>query len=125
MKIITCTGFECEKALPTTVEDQFNQSEVEYEQDGKQRSFTVIYVRYFDEYVSEKGIYNSEEAGVPFYNIVALLILLKQKDKQLGSRIYFNNTERFLKAFNLDDISEALSIYQQVLNTKNKPLMSS
>lgn len=112
MKIISCSGFECEKELKTTLEDLFNQSDVVYEYEGQERTLNVTYVRYFDEYLNENQIYEHEE--IPFYQIAALLILLKSNGYVDDKRLYFNDTEKFLKSFHKDDIPKALEIYQSL-----------
>ncbi|EGL81672.1 hypothetical protein CathTA2_2858 [Caldalkalibacillus thermarum TA2.A1] len=114
MKIYKCSGFEYEKALPTTMEDQFNESEVVYDHLGEKRTLTVTYVRYFDTYVQEKGIYDPEQTGIPFYHLVALLVLMKYHGFVNAQRLYFNDTKKFLNAFNQEDIEEAVSIYRSL-----------
>ena len=50
MKIISCHGYELQKAQPNTSEDFFNRSEVTFvDDDGTERTLHVLYVRYFDE----------------------------------------------------------------------------
>jgi hypothetical protein len=114
MKIFSSSGFECEKKLPTTLEDLFNQSDVSYEHNGEKRNLNVTYVRYFDQYMQENEIYDGEETGIPFYDIAALLILIKNNGYVDGVRLYYNNTEKFLASFNKDDISEAISMYKSL-----------
>ncbi|MDQ0340323.1 hypothetical protein J2S00_003132 [Caldalkalibacillus uzonensis] len=114
MKIYHCSGFECEKALPTTMEDQFNESEVVYDHLGEKRTLTVTYVRYFDTYVQENNIYDAGQTGVPFYHLVALLVLMKHHGFVDARRLYYNDTKKFLKAFNQEDIEQALSIYRSL-----------
>lgn len=114
MKIFKSHGFECEKKLSTTLEDLFNQSDVIYAYEGAERKLNVTYVRYFDQYLQEQGIYNQEETGVPFYHIAALLILMKQGGYVSDHRLYYNDTEQFLKAFNQEDIHKALELYKSL-----------
>jgi hypothetical protein len=113
MNVISCSGFECEKKLPTTLEDLFNQSDVVYLHEGVERKLNVTYVRYFDQYMQEQGIYSAEETGVPFYHIAALLILMKHNGYVADQRLYFNETEPFLRAFRREDIGQAVKIYQE------------
>ncbi|WP_202081030.1 hypothetical protein [Caldalkalibacillus salinus] len=114
MDILYSTGFECEKKLPTTLEDLFNQSDVTYHYEGEERQLNVTYVRYFDQYMQEQGIYDAEKTGVPFYHIAALLILMNHKGYVQGNRLYYNDTDQFLQAFNQEDIPKALDIYQSL-----------
>jgi hypothetical protein len=120
MNILEVTGKEYEKALPTTLEDLFNESTVVYEHEGKRHSFTVTYVRYFDEYVREQGIYDAEATNVPFHNIVALLILLKKGTPIADQRQYYNETQKFLKAFRTEDIDKALDLSRSLPTTSSQ-----
>jgi hypothetical protein len=114
MKIFSSSGFEMEKKLPTTLEDLFNQSDVSYEHNKEKRNLNVTYVRYFDQYMKENGIYDCEETGIPFYHIAALLILIKNKGYVDVLRLYYNTTDKFLASFNQDDIPEAISMYKEL-----------
>lgn len=112
MNIYSSSGFECEKKLPTTLEDLFNQSDVLYDHQGKKRNLNITYVRYFDQYMKENGIYDEEEAKIPFYQVAALLILMKNKGYVDALRLYYNNTDKFLASFNIEDIPKALTIHK-------------
>lgn len=114
MKIRSCSGFECEKAQNNSPEDLFNQSDVNYEHQGEEKVLNVTYVRYFDQYLQEQGIYDMEKTDVPFYQIYALLILLKNGGYVDAYRLYISDTEQFLASFDQKQIDEALSIYQSV-----------
>lgn len=114
MKIYHCSGRELEKSLPNSPEDLFNESEVVYDDEGHQKKFTVTYLRYFDQYVQENNIYDPSQTSVPFYHLVALLILLKNKGKIQASRLYINDTQLFLAAFDPEDIPRGLEIYHSV-----------
>lgn len=116
MQIVSSSGYECEKELPTTLEDLFNKSDVLYNHEGKKRKLNITYVRYFEEYMKEQNIYNPDEAGVPFYHLCALLILMKNNGFVDGDHQYYNDTTKFLRAFNQKDIPEALSIYKSLQN---------
>jgi hypothetical protein len=114
MKILSSSGLECVKKLPTSPEDFFNQSEVSYDHNGQRRILKLTYVRYFEQYMEENGIYNAEEMGLPFYHIAALLILMKNNGYVDGDQLYYNSTDRFLASFNQDDIPEAISMYKSL-----------
>lgn len=116
MQIVSSSGFECEKHLPSSSADMFNKSQVTYIHEGKQRQLTVTYVRYFETYMEEQNIYKAEETGIPFYQICALLILMKHNGYVETEQLYYNNTARFLEAFNQEDIPKAISTYQSLQN---------
>lgn len=114
MNILKSSGYEMEKQLPTTLEDLFNLSQVQYEDSGIKKELYVTYVRYFDQYLKENNIYNEEETELSFYHIAALLILLKNNGHVDAERLYFNSTDTFLASFNKTDIEEAISIYKSL-----------
>lgn|SRR5690606_8919237 len=116
MQIVSSSGFECEKHLPNSPAEMFNKSEVTYMHEGKRRQLTITYVRYFDTYLEEQNIYNPEETGIPFYQIYALLILMKHNGYVESEQLYYNNTQKFLDSFNQEDIPEAISTYRSLQN---------
>lgn len=116
MQILSSSGYECEKHLPNSPADMFNKSDVTYMYDNKKRHLNITYVRYFEQYMQEENIYNPEETGVPFYQICALLILMKNNGFVDAEMLYYNNTKNFLNAFNQEDIPEAISIYKSLQN---------
>jgi len=121
MKIYQCSGFEYEKSLPNSPEDLFNESEVVYDDQGQKKRLNVTYVRYFDTYVAENNIYDPSHTGVPFYHLVALLILLKNQGNISATRLYFSDTDQFLSAFNQEDIEKALEIYRSLPTNQTNP----
>src|SRR5690625_4913784 len=117
MKIFQSSGFEYEKAMPASPEDLFNESEVVYEYEGKKRTLTVTYVRYFDTYLAENNIYDADQTGVSFYEVAALLILMKNEGYVAGQRLYYSDTEQFMAAFDQEEIDRAMEIYRGLETT--------
>ena len=51
--IKSCRGYELEKESSKSFEDYFNRSELIYEEDGREKVFRVLYLRYFEEKLHE------------------------------------------------------------------------
>jgi hypothetical protein len=113
-----CKGYELEKEKSNTSEDFFNRSEVVYVENGKEKTLHVLYVRYFDEQISEFTPYNSNpifHAGsseISFKEIVALACLLKNPDLRDRKRIYINTLKEFASYFEGIDFAKLPEIFQ-------------
>ncbi|MGN1401244.1 MAG: hypothetical protein ACI4XL_07070 [Bacillus sp. (in: firmicutes)] len=101
MIVRKCTGHELVKAKPTSPEEFFNQSEVTYESEGREKELKVLYLRYFEDRFEEFVPYRSQplfmagERGVHLKDIVALICLLYNPDNQKRKRIYISDEEEF------------------------------
>ncbi|MCQ6266082.1 hypothetical protein M1K46_10445 [Fictibacillus sp. WQ 8-8] len=117
MKIRACTGYELEKEKPNSPEDFFNRSEVFYEQEGQEKSFQLLYVRYFEEQllprISEQLITDDGEQ-LAIKDIAALVCLLHLKDALERRRLYMNREENFLSLFQNVDWSDVKKIWKTV-----------
>lgn len=105
MIIKKCKGYELEKEKPNTSEDFFNRSEVTFIDNGVEKKFHLLYVRYFDEVISEFTPYESDpvftlEGGVEitFKDIIGLICLLKNPGFRHRKRVYIN-TEKEIKEY--------------------------
>ena len=78
-----CQGYELEKAQPNTSEDFFNRADVTFIDQGEEKTFHLLYVRYFDETFPQLTPYKEEpmftvgSRNVHFRDIVGLICLLK------------------------------------------------
>jgi hypothetical protein len=105
MIIKRCEGFELEKEQANQPLDLFNRSEVSYVDNGEQKTLHVLYLRYFDEKISEFTPYNGQslfQAGdreVRFKDIVAVVCLLNNEAYQHKRRVYINNEKEFVSHF--------------------------
>ncbi|MBT2686951.1 hypothetical protein J7I93_02015 [Bacillus sp. ISL-47] len=130
MLIKYCRGYELEKEKPNTSEDFFNRSEVVFEEDGQEKTFHVLYVRFFDESTNEFTPYGSDPvfaAGsreVEFKDIVALSCLLKNPGFRHRKRIYINSKADFASYFQDLDFSKLPSIFEALENKKSYDLRS-
>jgi hypothetical protein len=125
-----CKGYELEKEKPNTSEDFFNRSEVVYVENGEEKTLHVLYVRYFDELISEFTPYNEKtvfQAGsndVTFKEIVALVCLIKNPGLRHRKRIYINKKEEFASYFEGIDYAKLPEIFQQIVQKQGFELKS-
>ncbi|MDF1507666.1 hypothetical protein PZE06_05650 [Robertmurraya sp. DFI.2.37] len=130
MFITECKGYELEKTKSNTSEDFFNKSEVIFKDAGIEKTFQVLYVRYFDEFISEFTPYQSEpifEAGsrsVQFKDIVALACLIKNPEFRNRKRVYMNSKTEFSSLFKELDFGKLTSIFTELENGKGFELRS-
>ncbi|MCD4642807.1 hypothetical protein AR454_13180 [Bacillus mycoides] len=105
MIIIGYAGYELEKAKPNTSEDFFNRSEVTYILNNQEKTFSVLYVRYFEEILQEitpfegNPVYKVEEQDVYLRDIVAIACLVKDKELRAQKRLYLNEVTDFQRYF--------------------------
>ncbi|KFN01557.1 hypothetical protein D0U04_02445 [Bacillus clarus] len=105
MIIIGYAGYELEKAKPNTSEDFFNRSEVKYIVNNQEKTFSVLYVRYFEEILQEitlfegNPVFKVEKQDIYLRDIVALTCLVKNKELRTQKRLYINIMEDFQQYF--------------------------
>jgi hypothetical protein len=122
VQIIQCKGYELEKERPNTSEDFFNRSEVHFVENGEERTFHLLYVRYFDEIFSqftpfsEDPIFNVGGRDVYFKDIVALVCLLKNPGFRNRKRSYINSEKEMAAYFNDVDFDKLPQIFQGIEN---------
>ncbi|MFS0781149.1 hypothetical protein [Bacillus sp. 1P06AnD] len=94
MWIKQCRGYELVKAKQTSPEEFFNASEVVFQTGSKERTLHVTYLRYFEENFGQFVPYSSNplfrigKRDIFFRDIVALLCLLKNSERQTRKRMY-------------------------------------
>lgn len=125
MLIKECTGYELEKEKSNTSEDFFNRSEVKFVEDGEERTLHVLYIRYFDEILTEFTPYQQDpvlthgDTEIFFKDIVALVCLIKNPGLRHRKRLYINSKNEFASYFKDIDYSKLAEI---LLTAKqNKP----
>jgi|HigsolmetaAR205D_1030408.scaffolds.fasta_scaffold20966_2 hypothetical protein len=98
MKLISVAGENCPPSKGGSPADTFDRSMATWEENGKQKTVTVTYVRYFAKVLAEKGVYDEEAEGVPVNHLAAVLYAEKHPQAR-ESRHYINDTEEFLALF--------------------------
>ena len=117
-------GYELEKEKPNTSEDFFNRSEVTYILNGKEKTFSVLYVRYFEEVLQEitpfegNPVYKVEEQNIYLRDIVAICCLMKDKELRAQNRLYLNNMEEFQQYFDEGTVSKVQEILAELHKNK-------
>lgn len=124
MIIIGYVGYELEKAKPNTSEDFFNRSEVTYILNDKERTFSVLYVRYFEEVVQEitpfegNPVCKVENQDIYLRDIVAICCLLKENELRMQKRLYLNNIEEFQQYFDEEIVVKVQEILAELHKNK-------
>lgn len=118
MLVKRCEGFELEKEQSNTSEDFFNRSVIEFIDNGKEKTFHVLYVRFFDQQFSEitpfenDPIFHVNGKDIFFRDIVAFVCLLKNPGLRTRKRIYINEWKEFSNYFQdiqFEQIKEAFA----------------
>lgn len=122
MIIKDCRGYQLEKAQSNSPEDFFNQSEVTYIEDGEEKTFRVLYVRYFEEFVKEftpyaaNPLFTAGGKEIYLYDIAAIVCLLTTPDFRKRKRVYINQKREFASIFegvNFERLPEIFEALQQ------------
>ncbi|ODG93625.1 MULTISPECIES: hypothetical protein [Bacillaceae] len=126
MLIYNCLGYELVKAQPNTSEDFFNRSEVEYEYNGQKIVTSVLYVRFFEEQLSEVSdlkttrLYENGDQSVDFRDIVALALIIKNPDYLGRKRIYINELDQFVKELQGADFDKLAGYVRSIKQNSNR-----
>ncbi|PDY91867.1 hypothetical protein [Bacillus toyonensis] len=124
MIIIGYAGHKLEKAKPNTSEDFFNRSEVTYILNDKEKTFSVLYVRYFEEVIQEitpfegNPVCKVEEQDIYLRDIVAICCLVKDKELRAQKRLYLNNIEEFQQYFDERTVLKVQEILAELHKNK-------
>ncbi|HDR7563764.1 TPA: hypothetical protein QCX51_000932 [Bacillus mycoides] len=124
MIIIGYAGYELEKAKPNTSEDFFNRSEVTYILNNQEKTFSVLYVRYFEEILQEitpfegNSVYKVEEQDVYLRDIVAIACLVKDKELRAQKRLYLNEVTDFQRYFDEGTVVKVQEILAELHKNK-------
>ncbi len=121
MRITEIKGYELEKAQSNTSEDFFNRSEVSFEDDGVEKTFHVLYIRYFDETFAEfipqmqqkeDPVFVMGDKQITFKDLVAITCLIKNPSFRQRKRIYINTKEELAGYFEGIDIPKLKEIFE-------------
>lgn len=124
MLVKACKGYELMKEKPNTSEDFFNRSEVVYEENGQEKTFQVLYVRFFDELIQEQisfhpeSLFQNEDTGVSFKDIVAVCCLLSNPDLRGRKRLYINSIGEFSSYFKEIDLQSLSGLLESLARGK-------
>ncbi|MDZ5471147.1 hypothetical protein SM124_05260 (plasmid) [Bacillus sp. 31A1R] len=130
MLVKVCKGFELEKEKPNTSEDFFNRSEVTFEEDGVEKTLSVLYVRFFEEKMNEFTPYEENpiiqdgSKPVELKDIVALVCLIKNPGLRHRKRIYINSQVEFASYFKGIDYSKLETLLKSLESNHSFKLQS-
>ena len=120
MLIKECKGYELEKEKSNTSEDFFNRSEITFEDNGQDKTFHVLYVRYFEELANEftpfasNPLFKAGSRDVELKDIAALVCLIKNPEFRHRKRVYINSKNEFASYFQDIDFSKIESLFQSL-----------
>ncbi|WP_374723448.1 hypothetical protein [Calidifontibacillus erzurumensis] len=115
MLIKEIKGYELEKAQPNTSEDFFNRSEVTFLDQGVEKTFYLLYVRYFDEILNEfvpfesDPLFTIDEKPIYFKDVIGLICMLKDTTLKKRKRVYINEKKdliNYCKGIDPDKLKE-------------------
>lgn len=115
MLIKEIKGYELEKAQPNTSEDFFNRSEVTFIDQGVEKTFYLLYVRYFDEILNEfvpfesDPLFTIDEKPIYFKDVIGLICMLKDTTLKNRKRVYINDKKdliNYCKGIDPDKLKE-------------------
>jgi hypothetical protein len=115
-----CYGYELEKAQPNTSEDFFNRSEVIFVDNNEEKTFHLLYIRYFDELFSQFTPYEKDplftvgSRDVYFKDIVGLVCLIKNPGFRHRKRVYVNDQKEFASYFQHIDYEKLPEIFLEI-----------
>ncbi|MFZ3588582.1 hypothetical protein ACOI1C_04720 [Bacillus sp. DJP31] len=130
MQIIECIGHELEKEQPNTSEDFFNRSVVRFVEDGVEKTFHLLYIRYFDEMFTQftpfkqDPIFKFGEKEIFFRDIVGIVCLIKNPAFRDRKRAYINNQREFEQYFSGINYEMLQELVQQVTQNGSYDLSS-
>ncbi|MFC0188407.1 hypothetical protein ACFFJY_08930 [Fictibacillus aquaticus] len=99
------SGMELEKEKPNTSEDFFNRSEAVYDDGGKEKTFQLLYVRYFEDLLAAKlgwdkdAVLVASERKYAVKDIAALAALTADEGNKNKRKAYINDFDEFAKLF--------------------------
>lgn len=120
MLIKACTGDNLEKTSKTSPEDSFTRSTVTFDSEDKERTFHLVYVRFFAEKMNtftpfeEDPIFTVSNRKVNFRDIAALVALIQNPDYRQRKRVYMNEETAFKALFADIDYKEVKKVFENL-----------
>ncbi|KAA9026175.1 hypothetical protein [Niallia endozanthoxylica] len=130
MLIKSSSGYELQKEKPNTSEDFFNRSELLIEENGKERVFHVLYLRYFEENLQEytpfqqNPIFRVGTRDIELKDMAALACFIKHPEYRNRKRVYIKEPTEFSSCFEGLDIDKLMSLFQELEDKKSSVFRS-
>jgi hypothetical protein len=106
--IKNCRGYELEKEMPNTSEDFFNRSEVTIVSKKAEKTFYVLYLRYFEDVFRERNAFLFEGTDLSIKDVMALICIIQNEALLERKRLYINTEEEFLMYLQGIDLRAAM-----------------
>ncbi|QNG61379.1 hypothetical protein H4O14_07860 [Bacillus sp. PAMC26568] len=114
-------GYELEKEMPNTSEDFFNRSEVTFVSSKTEKTFHVLYVRYFEQVFTEQNAELFAGQDLRLKDILALICIIQNESLLMRKRMYINTEEEFQSYLKGIDIRAALMAADEMNRHQNVP----
>ncbi|WP_191560926.1 hypothetical protein [Metabacillus idriensis] len=114
-------GYELEKEMPNTSEDFFNRSEVTFVSSKTEKTFHVLYVRYFEQVFTEQNAELFAGQDLRLKDILALICIIQNESLLMRKRLYINTEEEFRSYLKGIDIRAALMAADEMNRHQNVP----
>ncbi|HET7521823.1 MAG TPA: hypothetical protein VFJ73_00725 [Bacillales bacterium] len=120
MVIKKCEGTELEKSSPTSPEDAFARSIVTFEVDGRERTFHLTYLRFFEDSMNEftpfaeDPIFTAGSREVRLRDTAALAAMIQNPGYRDRKRVYLNEKARFSALFKDLDFDRLKAVFETI-----------
>lgn len=114
-------GYELEKEMPNTSEDFFNRSEVTFVSSKTEKTFHVLYVRYFEQVFTEQNAELFAGQDLRLKDILALICIIQNESLLMRKRLYINTEEEFQSYLKGIDIRAVLMAADEMNRHQNVP----
>ncbi|MGG4492025.1 hypothetical protein [Metabacillus idriensis] len=107
-------GYELVKEMPNTSEDFFNRSEITIVSKKMEKTFYVLYVRYFEDKFREQNPFLFEGSDLSIKDIMALICIIQNEALLERKRLYLNTEEEFLMYLQGIDLRAAIELIPEI-----------
>lgn len=114
MIIKNARGYELVKEMPNTSEDFFNRSEITIVSKKMEKTFYVLYVRYFEDKFREQNPFLFEGADLSIKDTMALICIIQNEALLERKRLYLNTEEEFLMYLQGIDLRAAIEMIPEI-----------
>lgn len=107
-------GYELVKEMPNTSEDFFNRSEITIVSKKMEKTFYVLYVRYFEDKFREQNPFLFEGSDLSIKDVMALICIIQNEALLERKRLYLNTEEEFLMYLQGIDLRAAIELIPEM-----------
>ncbi|MCM3597014.1 hypothetical protein M4D55_14675 [Metabacillus idriensis] len=107
-------GYELVKEMPNTSEDFFNRSEITIVSKKMEKTFYVLYVRYFEDKFREQNPFLFEGSDLSIKDVMALICIIQNETLLERKRLYLNTEEEFLMYLQGIDLRAAIELIPEM-----------